>query len=295
MGVARRVDVRPFDLLRTFALQRFGLFDPTATSSQRTLSKAFASARGITVVDLTLAAGSVTIEASGADEESTAVDLAASLQTDDGYASFAPSHPLLAKLHRTLPGLRLVRVPWRFDVACCAVLQQRVTVREALQQWRRITQKYGDMAASRPTLRTFPNAECIARLESWRLEELGVDPKRTRAMIALAREVHRRDLFGVHDLARVRKIMHSVRGIGPWTTELTLGFGYGDPDALPVGDLHLPHLVTWALAREPLGTDARMEELLEPCRGQRFRAVRLLLAAGITVPRVGRSTPHQSG
>ncbi len=275
------------DLGRTFALQRFGLFDPTAELSARRVSKAFSSAHGTTVVDITLAPPCITFEASGADEAPTVADLDTSLQADDGYESFTPSNPLLAKLHRTLPGMRLLRVPWRFDVACCAVLQQRVTVREALQQWRRIVQRYGEVAPSRPALRAFPSAERIAGMASWRLEELGVDPKRTRAMIALAREVHRRDLFGnPHDVARVRKIMRSIRGIGPWTTELTLGFGYGDPDALPVGDLHLPHLVTWALAREPRGTDARMEELLEPYRGHRFRVVRLLLAAGIAVPRV---------
>jgi 3-methyladenine DNA glycosylase/8-oxoguanine DNA glycosylase len=285
------MEVRPFDLVRTFALQRFGLFDPTASSSPRRLRKAFSSANGVTVVELGAVAGGVTVEARGADEESTVADLCASLQRDDGYASFAPAHPLLAKLHRVLSGMRVVRVPWRFDVACCAVLQQRVTVREALQQWRRIAMKYGEVAEH--GLRAFPSAERIARMESWRIEELGVDPKRTRAMIALARDVHRRDLFAspggtgaTTDVARVRKVMHSVRGIGPWTTELTLGFGFGDPDALPPADLHLPHLVTWALAREPVGTDARMEELLEPCRGHRFRAVRLLLAAGISVPRV---------
>jgi 3-methyladenine DNA glycosylase/8-oxoguanine DNA glycosylase len=173
-------------------------------------------------------------------------------------------------------------VPWRFDVACCAVLQQRVTVREAWQEWTRIAKRYGTRAGE---LLAFPSAETIARMDSWRFEELGVDPKRTRAMTGLARDVVRRGTFGWIDHARVRKHMRAVRGIGVWTTEMTMGFGYGDPDALPLADLHLPHLVTWALARERPGTDERMAELLEPYRGQRFRAVRLLLDAGIVVPR----------
>jgi len=227
----------------------------------------------------------MTLAATGVDADDCLADLAASVRDGDAYASFSPAHPILAKLHRVQSGMRLVRVPWRFDVACCAVLQQRVTVREAWQQWRRIAYKYGDVADD---LRAFPSAERIAQMESWRLEELGVDPKRTRAMIALARDARRRGIFGWLDVARVRKHMQAIHGIGPWTTEMTLGFGYGDPDALPLADLHLPHLVTWALAREPRGTDARMEELLEPCRGHRFRAVRLLLAAGITVPRTRR-------
>jgi 3-methyladenine DNA glycosylase/8-oxoguanine DNA glycosylase len=158
-----------------------------------------------------------------------------------------------------------------------------VTVREAWQEWTRIAKKYG--ARTRDELIAFPSAETIARMDSWRFEELGVDPKRTRAMIGLARDVVRRGTFGWTDRARVRKHMRAVRGIGVWTTEMTMGFGYGDPDALPLADLHLPHLVTWALARERPGTDERMEQLLEPYRGHRFRAVRLLLDAGIVVPR----------
>jgi 3-methyladenine DNA glycosylase/8-oxoguanine DNA glycosylase len=84
--------------------------------------------------------------------------------------------------------------------------------------------------------------------------------------------------------AALRKRLLAVRGIGPWTTEMILGFGAGDPDAAITGDLHLPHLVTWALAGEPFGSDERMLALLEPFRGQRFRVTRLLQAAGLAVP-----------
>ena len=56
---------------------------------------------------------------------------------------------------------------------------------------------------------------------------------------------------------------------------------FGDPDAVSVGDYHLPNLVCWILAGERPGSDARMLELLEPWRGQRGRVVRWLeLGAG---------------
>jgi 3-methyladenine DNA glycosylase/8-oxoguanine DNA glycosylase len=282
-----RVAIAPFDLVRSFALGRFGLYDPTATLSQNRLKKAFSCVDGTCVVEVTAETGGVHVRAEGAGEAEVVADLVDALGADDGSKVFTPDHPLLAKLHRAHAGLRLVRVPWRFDVACCAVLQQRVTVREAWQEWTRIAKKYGTRPKNDGShdLFAFPGAHEIARMDSWRFEELGVDPKRTRAMIGLARDVVRRGTFGWTDRARVRKHMRAVRGIGVWTTEMTLGFGYGDPDALPLADLHLPHLVTWALARERPGTDERMEQLLEPYRGHRFRAVRLLLDAGIVVPR----------
>jgi 3-methyladenine DNA glycosylase/8-oxoguanine DNA glycosylase len=219
------------------------------------------------------------VRVSGPDAEAVLEDVRASTEVDDGHATFAPEHPVLARLHRAMKGLRLLRVPWRFDVAACTVLQQRITTREAWQQWSRIARKYGDTVGD---LKAFPSAQRIATMDGWRFEQLGVDPKRTRALLGLAREATRRGLFGWTDRDRVRKHLYAIRGIGPWTTEMTLGFGYGDPDAMPLADLHLPHLVTWALARERPGSDERMVELLEPYRGQRFRAVRLLLASGHT-------------
>jgi 3-methyladenine DNA glycosylase/8-oxoguanine DNA glycosylase len=61
----------------------------------------------------------------------------------------------------------------------------------------------------------------------------------------------------------------------------------GDTDAVSVGDFHLKHLVTWALAREPRGTDERMLELLVPYRPHRGRVQRLLEASGIKAPAFG--------
>jgi hypothetical protein len=54
-----------------------------------------------------------------------------------------------------------------------------------------------------------------------------------------------------------------------------------------VGDFHIPNLVSWALAGEPRGSDARMLELLEPYRGRRALVVRLLELSGMRAPRYG--------
>ncbi|MGH2417421.1 MAG: DNA-3-methyladenine glycosylase 2 family protein, partial [Candidatus Limnocylindria bacterium] len=62
---------------------------------------------------------------------------------------------------------------------------------------------------------------------------------------------------------------------------------FGEPDAVSVGDYHLPNVVAWALARESRADDARMLELLEPYRGQRGRVQRLLETGRITAPRHG--------
>ena len=79
----------------------------------------------------------------------------------------------------------------------------------------------------------------------------------------------------------------SFPGIGPWTAGKIGQTALGDPDAVPVGDYNLPSLVTWNLAGEDRGDDARMLELLAPYAGHRGRVLRLLKAGGATPPRYG--------
>ena len=89
------------------------------------------------------------------------------------------------------------------------------------------------------------------------------------------------------DPAPAYRLLRAIPGVGAWTAAEVGLRAFGDPDAVSVGDFHLKHVVSWALAGEARGTDERMLELLEPYRGQRGRAVRLLELSGITPPRYG--------
>ena len=85
----------------------------------------------------------------------------------------------------------------------------------------------------------------------------------------------------------------SLPGIGPWTAAEAIRLALGDPDAVSVGDYHLPTLVCAALAGERGGTDERMLELLEPYAGQRARVVLLIEHAGSRAERhAPRMTPR---
>jgi len=75
--------------------------------------------------------------------------------------------------------------------------------------------------------------------------------------------------------------------MGPWSANEISMVALGDPDAVSVGDYHLPNMVCNALAGEPRGDDTRMLALLEPYRGHRGRVIRLLTASGVRAPRFG--------
>ena len=281
----------PIDFLRSFALQNLGHYDPTASLDADCLQKVFATASGVCLVSLKRTADGVEISCDGADADAVQAELAAALQAADNGAGFTPTHPVLARIDREQPGLRLVRVPWLFDIACSAVLQQRVRATEAMSDWRHIAERFGSRHVSGRAV--FPSARELAAVPVWELERLGLDAQRARTLIALAREIRMNPLHAAMTLPQLRGRLSRVPGVGPWTVEMVLGFGAGDADALPTGDLYLPHLVCYALAGENPGTDERMIELLEPYRGHRFRVARLLFGGKVEVPRV--SAPRPSG
>jgi 3-methyladenine DNA glycosylase/8-oxoguanine DNA glycosylase len=78
-----------------------------------------------------------------------------------------------------------------------------------------------------------------------------------------------------------------ISGIGPWTVAETMQRALGDPDAVSVGDYHLPNMVVHVLTGRARGTDEEMLELLAPWAGQRQRVMRLIEMSGISAPRYG--------
>ena len=274
---------RSFNFRRSFSMQNVGPYDPTATVSASTLVKAFCSDNGPCTVKIEATENGMTLRASGSDCQEVLHALISGFGRDDGYGSFAPVHPLVSKMHLRLPGLRLMPVPWLFDIACSMVLQQRVRFVDAAKSWRLIANKYGSKTPD--GLSAFPPAGTVASMDSWQLEELGVDGKRTRTMIVLAREFKRRPLRFDTPIAEARSMLQRIPGIGSWTAEYILGYGLADPDALPTGDLFLPHTVAYAFTGATRGSDELMVETLEQFRGQRFRVIRLIGETGISVPR----------
>jgi 3-methyladenine DNA glycosylase/8-oxoguanine DNA glycosylase len=80
--------------------------------------------------------------------------------------------------------------------------------------------------------------------------------------------------------------LQAIPGVGIWTANTVVHSVCGDEDAVPVGDYHLPSIVSFALTgRARARDDGFMLELLEPYRPFRGRVARLLAAGGPKVPR----------
>jgi len=212
--------------------------------------------------------------------------LPAALGAADDPAGFHPVHPLLSQLARRHQGLRIGRTGLVMEALVPAVLEQKVTGVEAHRAWRRLLLKFGLPAPGPvpPGMRVCPPPLTWRRIPSWEWHRAGVEAVRARTIIGACHVAGRLEEITAMSPAAADRRLQSLPGIGPWTSAEIRQRACGDPDAVSVGDLHLPGQVGWALAGRVVD-DAGMLELLAPYPGHRHRAASLVVAARIGPPR----------
>lgn len=202
--------------------------------------------------------------------------------------------PLLTESLRRNPGLRLTRTRQVFEMMVAAILEQKVTGKQARQSWRWLLAHYGEPAPGPVPegMRLFPPASVWRAIPSWGWHRAGVGPERSATIIraaAVAASLERTlndSVSGGRGGPTVERALRSIPGVGVWTAAETMQRAHGDPDSPSVGDYHLSGLIGWALVGEAVDDD-RMLELLEPWAGHRHRVVRLIEASGSAKPRRG--------
>jgi 3-methyladenine DNA glycosylase/8-oxoguanine DNA glycosylase len=281
----------PIDLLLTLAPIAHGRGDPTIRFAADGIWRATRTPGGPATLRLRAVQGGIAVVAWGPGA-ALAVEGAADLVgANDEAGALVPQHRLIAELVRRFPGLRLPRTNRPFEALLPAICEQKVTGVEARAAFRGIIATHGEPAPGPAGLRLPPAAATLAALPYFAFHRFGMERRRADLIRRAAQLASRVETAAP---AEATARMGAVPGIGPWTLAEVGRIAFGDPDALSVGDFHLPSLVAWALAREPRADDARMLELLEPYRGQRGRVQRLLEVSGISAPRYGpRMAPQR--
>jgi 3-methyladenine DNA glycosylase/8-oxoguanine DNA glycosylase len=203
----------------------------------------------------------------------------------DDPAPFVAHHALVRDLHRRLPGLRLGRSAAVVEALVPTVLEQKVVGLEARRSYAKLVRALGEPAPGPAPLLVPPAPDVLAKTPSWVFHRFGVERRRAETVIRACGYARRLEQTTQMATVDAYRRMEALPGVGPWTSAEVASIALGDPDAVSVGDYHLPHLVSFALAGEPRADDERMLELLEPYRGQRARVIRLLEAGAPSAPR----------
>lgn len=281
---------RPYDFLETTRMLRVGAWDPTVRREPGGLWRTANTPEGVATVRLRVG-DQVCAQAWGPGAAYAIGEVPAWIGLDDPVWALPP-HPVTDRLLRRHRGLRATDTRDVFQALVTIVLQQLVTWQEAALTWRRLCSALGAPAPGPiGDLRLAPTPGAIRAAGPEGLQQLGVGFQRARTLLAVARAARLLEQTKSLPTGEASALLQSVRGVGPWTAAVVLGARLGRPEPVPVGDLHLPHTVSWALAGEPRGSDARMLELLEPFQGLGYRVVRLIHAARIEAPRRGPRMP----
>lgn len=213
---------------------------------------------------------------------------------DDPTAFPTNSHRLMRQLKGKFLGLRIARTEQVHEALIPVILGQVVTRTEAHRAERRLVEEYGEDAPGPEPLRLQPDPGVLGGLTYEDFHPLGIGRKKALLIIEVSRRVARLAEITTMDSAGAEQRLRAIPGIGPWSSALVISECLGDPDAVPVGDYHLPNTVAWALAGEARATDRRMLELLEPYRPHRYRAALMLKLSGIGAPKYGPRTEIRS-
>ena len=269
----------PVDLPLTLGPLRRGRGDPCMRIDITGVWRATRTPDGPAATHLRSDGRSVAVRAWGQGADWAVEHAPALVGCEDDDSSFEPLDAVVADAHRRHPGLRTPRSLAVTEAAVPTILEQKVQGIMAKRAYRRLVLRYGERAPGPPGtagLRLPPAPAVLAGLPSYAFHPFHVERKRAdtiRRACAVAPRLE--EATGMAPAVAQRRLT-ALQGMGLWTAAEVASVALGDADAVSVGDFHLPHIVSWALAGEPRGDDARMLELLEPYRGHRGRVVRLL-------------------
>ena len=294
----------PVDLSTTLGVLSHGRGDPTIRISGGEVWRATRTPEGPATIHYRHEGSEVLARAWGPGAGHELEALPRVLGADDDPAGFASdAHPVMAAAdHRFGPGWRVLRTERVLEALVPAVLEQRVTGREASRAWAGLVRRFGEPApgpagvgsgaadpgSAIPRLVVAPDGPGWARIPSWAWHRAGVDPGRARTITTAAGRADALDRLSDRSPAEAGEALRSLPGIGVWTAAEVGVRAWGDRDAVSFGDFHLARAIVHALTGRTDGDDAQMAELLTPWAGQRARAIRLLqLHSGHSAPRRG--------
>ena len=180
-----------------------------------------------------------------------------------GFYRLADGDALLEPLAERLIGMKPVQYPTVFEAFANAVACQLVSLSAGMHVLNRLTEAYGmRRVVDHIELRSFADANAVARSTPDKLRALGLSRQKGEYLIALARlakdprDPDFRSIAALDDDSAVSRL-REIRGVGRWTAEYVLLRGFGRINIFPGDDVGgVNKLLEWIGVRGDPGYDS---------------------------------------
>lgn len=283
----------PYDILRPL---RRGAGDPAfQRDPDGTVWRATTTPEGPATLRIQAlsATAEIELEAWGAGADWLLAQAPAMLGALDDPSDFLSTYPLVQATWARNPHWRVPRTGRVIEALVPAVIEQKVTGREAWTGWRRLLTRFGDVAPGPGevrAMRTPPSPQTLSRIPSWEWLRCHVDGARSKTIVLAARVADSLERTLELPNAEVEARLCSLPGIGVWTAAEVRQRAHGDADAVSFGDYHVARHLGWAMTGEDLD-DIGLAELLEPERPHRYRVQHVVTTRLPGPPRHGPRMP----
>jgi len=282
---------RPVPLLAILGAFRRGAGDPTFHADSGAVWRAARTPDGPVTLRLhrePAAHGErVVARAWGAGAQWSLDRLPGLLGAADDPASFRVHHDVLRPVVEAERHWRVARSGLVLDALVPAIIEQRVTGKQAFGAYRRLVRRYGAPApgpVGALRLMVPPEAAGWRRIPSWEWLRAGVDAQRADTVQRVLQVAPRLEECVGLPRETAWERLRSIPGVGVWTAAETMQRAAGDADAVSFGDYHVAKDVGHALLGIPVDDDG-LAQLLRPYAGHRYRVQYLVTAGRLGAPR----------
>lgn len=156
---------------------------------------------------------------------------------------------IMSKMIDKLYGLKLSKSPTIFEALVYVILEQQISLQAAYNIERKFIKKLGEkLKINNKVYYAFPTPESLASLEIEDLRSCGISRRKSEYIRDIAKLIIERKLdlesLKQKDEKKIMEELCKIRGIGPWTAELTIIRGMGRLRVIPAADLGLREHVT---------------------------------------------------
>jgi len=151
-----------------------------------------------------------------------------------------------------LTGIRVIGCYEPFEIAVSVVLGQLISVKQATKKFAQLIEEFGTPISD--AIYRFPTPK---ELSDAKLENLGITKTKLGAIRSLSLMCCENKIFLEDDYDKARERLLSIKGIGPWTSEMIMMRCYKDKDAFAKNDLFIQKAIKKNLIDEKLWSSNR--------------------------------------